>query len=361
MRSSTSNPSTAPSVARFSTGVIAVSEELDLGINDPLAMSELDVARLTRPEREARVRELVQEAHDIIALGIEQHVTHEGKMVAAVVGLFSGGNDSTVLMHVARDLLDCAAHANTGIGIEQTRQFVRDTCETWGIDLIERRAPNERDHYRNLVLTRQRGKKGQALGGFPGPAMHWKTYSRLKERALRVVQAELLTSSHKERVVFVAGRRRTESKRRSAVPKHERRGAVVWISPMVNWTKADLNTYRLMNPDCPVNETAALIHMSGECLCGAMASPGERAEISYWFPVAFEEIAELESLLAGRGDIPEHRKTWGWGADPANKAAETEYLAQFEAGDDEPDADSVFLCRSCDDRFQGAFDFEEAS
>lgn len=338
-------------------------DELDLGLRHPLALSNAEVARLTRPEREARVDELVNDAFTIYDDAIEEHITSIGRTVAGVVILFSGGNDSTVLAHLFKSVATHAAHANTGIGIEETRVFVREACASWGLPLLERRAPNERDHYRNLVLTHDRGAHGQALGGFPGPAMHWKTFTRLKERALDQVRRELVSNPRRERVVFLAGRRRDESKRRANVPESERRGSTTWVSPLVRWTKLDLNMYRLMmartGDPVPVNEASSLVHMSGECLCGAMASPGERAEISFWYPIPFEEIAELEALLAGRDDIPDHRKVWGWGADPAAKAAEDDYQALFGA-DEAEEPQSPFLCQSCDDRFQLAL-FEESA
>lgn len=334
--------------------------DLDLGIDDPLALSNAEVGSLTRPEREARLDALIGQARDFLSEGIAEHVTRDGRMVAAVGVMFSGGSDSTALAHLFRRDADLAVHANTTIGIEQTREFVRNTCEEWGLSLIERTSPREVDHYRNLVLTRQRGKKGQALGGFPGPAMHFKMFSRLKERVFEAVRNDLVSNPRKERVVYVAGRRRTESTRRRNVPVCERKGSTVWVSPLVNWTKLDLNTYRLRHgvPSC---EASRIIHMSGECLCGAMASPGERDEIAYWFPGDFGQIAELERLLADRDDIPEHRKTWGWGADPAMKAAETAYLAQFGKAQDEEQLtlDSPFLCQSCDDRYQTALDLWE--
>lgn len=337
--------------------------ELDLGINDPLALSNDDVASMTRPEREQRVRQLVEQARDIFALGIEKHVTHDGRMVVGVGILFSGGNDSTVLAHIFRRDADFAVHANTTIGIEETREFVRNACDEWGLSLIERTPPRTTDQYRHLILTEERGKKGQALGGFPGPAMHFKVMTRLKGRVFEQVQREIVTNSRKERVVFVAGRRRTESKKRANIPESERRGSAVYISPLVNWTKLDLNTYRLMaardGDPVPVNQAADTVHMSGECLCGCNASFGERAEISQWYPAPFEEIAELEALLADREDIPEHRKVWGWGADPRLKDAEDVYQAQFS--DEDAEAEDVDdlpnLCSSCDDRFQSALDF----
>lgn len=308
--------------------------ELDLGLNDPLAMDNHDVARLTRPQREQRVTDLMAQSRDLLNLAIEKHVHADGRMVAATVVLYSGGNDSTTLVHLFRRDVDYAAHANTGIGIEETREFVRNTCEEWGLPLIERMAPRDVDRYRALVER----------DGFPGPAWHGRMYTRLKERALDQVRRELVGNPRKERVVFIAGRRRTESQRRANVPEMERRGSVVYVSPLVNWTKLDLTTYRLMCGDVPANRVSDLIHMSGECLCGAFCSPGEREEITYWFPGVMEEIAELEALIADRDDIPEHRKTWGWGADPAKKAL------------DGKASTSGLLCSSCDDRFQAALD-----
>ena len=323
--------------------------ELDLGINDPLAMSNEDVARLTRSQRERRVGRLVVQSRQMLLDAVRQHVTDDGRKVAATVVLFSGGNDSTTLAHLFRREVDYAAHANTTIGIEETRDFVRNTCEEWGLPLIERKPPQESDHYRSLVLERGFSKKGERLGGFPGPAMHFKMFARLKERALEQIQRELVTNPRKERVVFVAGRRRDESARRNAIPAMERKGSRVYVSPLVNWTKADLNTYRLVAGDVPTNRVSDLIHMSGECLCGSFAHPGEREEVGYWFPEFLAEIEELERLLADRDDIPEHRKTWGWGADPAKKAL------------DGKASRTGILCSSCDDRSQAALDLGDVS
>jgi len=311
-----------------------MSLELDLGINDPLAMHPEQVAALTGSQRERRVTSLIQQSRDILNAANEEHVWRDGRMVAATVVLFSGGNDSTTLAHLFRNDVDYAAHANTTIGIEQTREFVRNTCEEWGLPLIERMAPREQDRYRAQVLR----------DGFPGPAWHHRMFQRLKERALEQVRRELVGNPRKERVVFIAGRRREESARRRSIPPSERRGSVVWVSPLVHWTKLDLNTYRLMAGDVPRNQASDLIHMSGECLCGSFAAPGERAEIEHWFPSALDEVRELEALIADRADIPDHRKTWGWGADPALKAL-----------DGKP-SKSGLMCSSCDDRFQTSFD-----
>lgn len=299
--------------ALFPTRLVDPRPRLDLDL-ERLAMTPTEVARLTRAARENRVRELTAEAHAILDGSIDLEVTRAGKELAGVVLLFSGGNDSTVLGHLTRSRVSHVAHANTGVGIEQTRQYVRDVSASWGLPLLERTSPREVDSYRSHVLKH----------GFPGTGMHQRIYQRLKERALELVRTELVTAAggpRKARVVFVAGRRRTESDRRSSIPEVERRGSTVWASPLVNWTKLDMNTYRLMSAAAgapvPTNEVSDLIHMSGECLCGCYAKAGEREELLRLFPGAMELVLELEAAIADRPNIPAYAKVWGWSHDQA--------------------------------------------
>lgn len=262
-----------------------------------------EVASLTRSQRELRVGQLMARAHEIIGMAI---LANGGaRPIVAKAVLFSGGNDSTTLLHLMRQLgqVSHAVHANTGIGIEQTREFVRDICQRWDIPLIEEHPPVGCT-YREMVLDR----------GFPGPAQHWKMYQRLKERCLDQARGPLgVRRSQSKRALFIAGRRREESARRSDIVLHEPDGSVIWVSPLAEWTKLDLNTYRLMF-GVPHNEVADHIHMSGECLCGAFAKQGELEMVGDWFPATVEQIRALEAEIADRDDIPAERRTWGWGA-----------------------------------------------
>ncbi len=262
------------------------------------------VASLTGPQREQRVRFLMDQAHEIYRLGVEEN--RGSREIVGSCILYSGGNDSTVLAHLFKDVATHAIHANTTIGVEQSREFVRATCKQWGIELLEETAPTS---YRDLVLER----------GFPGPAMHYKMYQRLKERGLMQARGKLVKNGHKERVVFIAGRRRQESKRREGIPLHERRTSIIWVSPLAMWTKLDMNTYRLMMKDVPVNEVSNLIHMSGECLCGAFAKPNELEEIGLWFPDVKAEIEALQVEVRAAGH-EEPFCTWGHGQGKASKS-----------------------------------------
>jgi 3'-phosphoadenosine 5'-phosphosulfate sulfotransferase (PAPS reductase)/FAD synthetase len=277
-------------------------DDADLFTGDPIEPDFVQVcppsvvATLTRSQREARVTRLVEQAHQIVDRAWD---LADGRMRAAWCILYSGGNDSTVLAHMMRHRADYAVHANTTIGVEETRQFVRDTCAAWDLPLIERVAPQS---YRDLVIER----------GFPGPAMHFKMYQRLKERPLDLVRSELVTDRRRQRVLFIAGRRRAESKRRVNIPLWEVDGSAIWASPLAMWTKLDMNTYRLMAGDVPVNPVSDKLHMSGECLCGAFAKPDELDEIRFWYPDVAAEIDALERDVAAAG----HREPycrWGHG------------------------------------------------
>ncbi|AXH69841.1 hypothetical protein I5H55_gp66 [Mycobacterium phage Krakatau] len=115
-----------------------------------------------------------------------------------------------------------------------------------------------------------------------------------------------------KRVTDIAGRRRAESQRRTNIPLWEVDGSLIWASPLAMWTKLDMNTYRLMQQDVPVNEVSEKLHMSGECLCGSFAKPGELEEIRFWFPEVAEEIEALEAEARDAG-VPEPYCRWGHG------------------------------------------------
>jgi 3'-phosphoadenosine 5'-phosphosulfate sulfotransferase (PAPS reductase)/FAD synthetase len=282
-------------------------------MDDPLrpgldAPTDIDlIARLTLSEREERVKFLIVQADEIVQMALEAHASKH--TIAGTCVLFSGGNDSTVLAHLMRKHVTHAVHCNTTIGIEETRQFVRDVCADWGLPLMEETAPVS---YRELVLAH----------GMPGPGHHFKMFQRLKERGLRQARKRLVNNPRKERVLFLAGRRRQESARRANIPLHEREGSTIWASPIAMWTKPDMATYRLMHMDTdpvPLNRVSELIHMSGECLCGCFAKPGELDEIGVWFPEVKAEIQALEAEVQALGKFPEHRCKWGAGKGKATK------------------------------------------
>ncbi len=238
---------------------------------------------------------------------------HEGQVTALdaairehdpshVFALFSGGHDSlcSTALAAKHPRFTAAVHINTGVGIEDTRAFVRDTCKERGWPLIEMH-PDAKT-YRDLVI--EKGMPG-------GPKAHNTMYYWLKQRQVRRLVKEHKQGRH-GRVVLVTGIRTAESERRMASvmaqPVH-RIGAQVWLNPILTWSKRDCHDF-MEAEGLPRNEVVDLLHRSGECLCGALAHAREMRDIEQWFPEeaatlhGYEQLAfehgHAETVWAGR-------------------------------------------------------------
>lgn len=212
---------------------------------------------------------------------------------SAIYAMFSGGHDSLCSTHLASTLpgFTGVIHVNTGIGIEETRQYVRDTCERFGWPLHEVTSDSV---YEDLVIER---------GGFPsGPASHNSMLYYLKEKPLRAFIQTVKTHRH-DRIGLVTGIRVAESQRRAmakmAVPV-KRDGVKVWINPILDWNDRDKNAYMAAH-ELPRNQVTDLLHRSGECLCGALARREELQEILDWYPEAGQRIIDLENRCLAEG------------------------------------------------------------
>lgn len=216
-------------------------------------------------------------AADTISAAIKEHDPIK------VYALVSGGNDSTVVAHLAATLgprLDGIVHINTGIGVEQTREYVRDFSRWLRLPLIEKRGPRD---YEDLVMQY----------GFPGPAAHRYMYIWLKERALRQVRREA-QAGQRRRVLFITGVRSSESQRRMGyVEPAQREGNTVWVAPIRDFEHGDIWEYR-QQFGLPRNEVVEFLHMSGECLCGAFAKPNELEWLAMFYPEVANRIRGLE-------------------------------------------------------------------
>lgn len=212
---------------------------------------------------------------EIVGRAVAEHSPNN--VFAAV----SGGNDSTVLLAEVRDMIDGVVHVNTGIGIEETRQYVRDLCQSWNLPLIEMHPPDKT--YEDFVLEY----------GFPGPAAHIYAYSWLKERALRNVRRQ-----YGPKVMLLTGVRKAESKiRMGRVKEVQKDGNLIWVAPILDYGIKEMAAAR-EKYDIPVNPVPQILGMSGECLCGAFATFMERELIRENFPVTAKQLDDLEALVA---------------------------------------------------------------
>lgn len=255
--------------------------------------------RALRQELEV-MSDRLDEALSILDAAYEEH------RPTAIFLMFSGGHDSLTAAHIGatwaklRSLPFAAAHINTGIGVEQTRIFVRETCKRESWSLIELRSQREVEQYEYQVLT----------FGFPGPAWHNHMYNRLKKPGV-----QQLVREHKQRrsdrIFLINGMRRQESARRMKHVDFQRRdGAQVWVSPLEHWSRLDCARY-IAAHNLRRNEVSDVLHMSGECLCGAYARPHAMTELEQWYPETAAYIHDLERRVEAAGRVS---CVWGYSA-----------------------------------------------
>lgn len=274
--------------------------------------------------------ELVSEAHGIVLAAQEEHKPTETFI------LYSGGNDSAVVLDVCTPFADAVVFINTGIAIPDAVEHARATAGRTGLPVIELEPP---ESYESLVLGR--------WDGLPGPGAHRYTYQRLKERAIEGLLRDRRSFTG-ERFMLLTGVRKAESKRRMGYKDPvNRKGGQVWVNPLLNWSNTEMLRYRIGH-GLPVNPVSANLHMSGECMCGAMADQDqnreERAAIAFFYPEFDDYLSELEHKAYFKGC-----RYTEWGVKrPADDRMDPEVDGQMSLGD--VDADWSPLCQSCEFR-----------
>lgn len=267
------------------------------------------------------------------------------------LALVSGGHDSLTAMHVAYHAadwsLDGVVHVNTGIGIPETRAFVRQRARDLALDYHEVGqpfdGPTEGHEYR------YRSEEYAELVrryGFPGPGAHKWMYLNLKEKPLQRFLSDYPVD--KDDLTLVSGVRQYESDRRMETVAdegvQEYLGAET-IAPLVEFRGIDVRRYRRAL-DLPMNPVVEKLEMSGECLCGAYTSRGERRMLKLFYPDVYRRLLCLEatvSVAASHEDGPDEQYTrWGH-----NEFKERER----EALDDD---NQMLLCATCEQRQQCA-------
>lgn len=274
---------------------------------------------------------------EAIARSLE--ILDEALATYPIVGTYwlsSGGNDSAIVGHLLRGRYDAVLHVNTSTGIPETTQYVRDVAAAWGDTLHEL---HPRNSYRDLVLGNVLASRGPNTGkravwqGFPGPVGHRVMYRHLKDEPLMRFRKSVVGDQGRTRkVIYLGGMRWAETERRFRNAEAiDQDGAIVWVSPIVHWTEAHMREYRAryrcqqqhehaehrlcFDGALPLNEVTEHIHMSGECLCGAYAKPGELDEVGFFYPEAAAKLRALEEEATAAG-----LKACRWGQKPPGES-----------------------------------------
>jgi len=210
-------------------------------------------------------------------------------------GLLSGGRDSIAAVHkMFREAENdkknpVAVYLDTGIGLDENRQYVEDLCDKFGWQLWTLRTHED---YEELVKQY----------GFPGPSKHTMFYAALKERQLSKL-GSIAEDPH-----FYTGIRASESQRRmgNAQRTQEKHGAV-WHSELIDWSLQQVKRY-IKKHDIPENPLWDKGHFK-DCGCGAFGSPEELLELQADYPEMYERLSDLEDDV----DRNDEYCKWGWG------------------------------------------------
>lgn len=159
--------------------------------------------------------------------------------------MFSGGKDSAVALGFTKECLLAdadgtklvALHVDITVGLPQTEQFVKDFCETVGVNLEILRA---KEDYFSLAKR----------WSVPRPRARWCCF-HLKIEPIRNYLRGFSD------FVVVDGMRREESRKRKAYPftyQHSHFGYVV--HPIIDWTAEQVDSF-LRDRGLPVNPAGA--------------------------------------------------------------------------------------------------------
>lgn len=263
-----------------------------------------------------------------------------------VFGMFSGGHDSYCACHVASQhpRFSGCVNIDTQIGVEETRQFVRERCEHHGWPLKVYAPPMPKfalDNPERYGRCKTAYEACVVRWGFPGPAGHTLIYNRLKERCIRAVVRDH-KQHRKDRILLITGVRLSESARRSRTGQASgREGCRVWCATILSWGDYDKAEY-MTAAQMGRNDVVDTLCMSGECLCGAFAKPGEFADVKKFYPSTAAQIEHTQDLAREAGV----HCVWGTRPPKTPKCAKTAAVGGME------------LCHSCHaqlDKYEDAF------
>jgi 3'-phosphoadenosine 5'-phosphosulfate sulfotransferase (PAPS reductase)/FAD synthetase len=181
-----------------------------------------------------------------------------------VINCYSGGYDSMSATHLVGRWAKHYAHStnvitaavDTLISADGWRDFVKTSARAIGAPRFEIADNPGLDKWTQDV-------EGH---GFAYRRHQHKIYFYyLKQRVFRALVQKYKTHNH-DRIMFITGVRRDESKERADTPEVQRTGSAVYVNPLVYWTDEDIYLYR-MKHELPINPFYETFRNSGDCLC----------------------------------------------------------------------------------------------
>ena len=243
-----------------------------------------------------------QTPNEIIDQAIKEHGLEK------LYCLFSGGKDSVCIAHyVATNYPKQFAgvvFTNTGLGSQETRKFVINYCKKMGWKLHMTWADN-RKRFVDIVLSH----------GFATAGSHRIWMSYLKFHSWHYF-AKDRTKRFNEKMAFISGVRKKESRQRAKVKKYSKtpvdiNAGHIFIKPFLYKNGEQLWKYFIEN-DLEKTPVYQWLNRSGECYCGAFTQVWDLKLMEKYDPLAFETIKYYEKLIQKKG-TEKAKKNGKWG------------------------------------------------
>lgn len=183
---------------------------------------------------------------------------------STIISCYSGGYDSMAMTHVVNDMVAelapqtqyLVAAVDTLLSADGWREFVTTSAQQIGAERFE--IWDNPDI--NLFI-----EDVKRYGWVYVESGHKNYFYYLKQRVFRMMLAHFKTHRH-DRVMFLNGVRRAESKKRSKTKPVDVYGSAVHVNPLVFWSNWEVAQYRI-DHDLPVNPFYDRWGNSGDCGC----------------------------------------------------------------------------------------------
>lgn len=308
-----------------------LTEKLAVSNNVDSLKNELKLGRyISSLSDEEIVNQMIKEGRMITDYIIEKYNPF------LIIAGFSGGNDSIVSTHfTCTEYINQnpeVIYCNTGIGVEKTKEHIRNVCNkfNWKLNEYEAECFGKRAYKRVVIngKTIRQECDGSTLPlgrwveaetayeefvynfGFPGPPQHGRLFNRLKERPLQRYIRDIRKEcdNYNDDIMIITGIRSDESSIRAGYKRCYRRDRrLIWVNPFYYNTKYHFELYR-QEFGLPRNLVSDIIGFSGECLCGAFAKKGELLAVNQVDQEVVNRILTIQNKVK---ELGHERCKWG--------------------------------------------------
>jgi len=225
----------------------------------------------------------------------------------AICVMLSGGDDSLTVLALANYLdipIDYIIHGNTGTGLPEATEFVRDLAKKQKGEYLEGNAKSDYEKY----VTRK-GFFGQ------GKRAHSYAYHILKANQFRsLISSNIRKRKRGRNVLLLNGVRIDESENRAdnyanTIYRNDPAAkSNIWTNLIHYWTKKNCLEF-LEAEGVERSPVSICLGRSGECMCGTMQSMADRTAAAKFNPDWGKWLDKLE-----RHVVLDKKFPWRWGS-----------------------------------------------